>query len=428
MAKDIFYTGIDLGTSKVTTLVARVGAEGEPQVLGLGVAPSQGMEKGVVVDVREAGKAIGASVDEARRYVGRALSPAHVSISGAYTSSMTTTGVLDDNGGAMLLSREQVRDLVRASYPSLEPGTELLHVIPRDFVIDGLRGIRNPVGLKASEARVETSVVVGESAALKKVRRAVEKGGVTVHSLVLSTLATGYAVLTEDEKEMGVVLVDMGAGTTDIAIFKGGSLWHSACIPVGGYHASRDLSVALGIPYEYAEEAKLRWGCAIPDMVEASEEVLVPAFGAGSRQTVKRREMCEPIYDRLLETVRLIILKLRQAGLERLPTAGMVFVGGAAAMPGMQELVKRIVPGPVRIGIPTAAPGLPPEVRDPAFSAGVGILLWSMRHHGERRAYRSQRRVLATYNAAFRRLRTTTGSQWKETCQRLSTEFKKIYA
>lgn len=428
MAKDIFYTGIDLGTSKVSTLVARVGAEGEPQILGLGTAPSQGMEKGMVVDVRKVGEAVAESVDEARRYVGRALPPAHVSISGVYTRCTNTIGTLDGNGRATPLSHEDVREMVRASYPTLKPDTELLHVIPRDFIVDGLKGIRNPVGLEVGEAQVESSVVMGEKAALKRVRKAVEKGGVAVHSLVLSTLATGYAILTEDEKEMGVVLVDMGSGTTDIGIFKGGALWHSASIPVGGYHVSRDLSVALGIPYEYAEEAKLRWGCAMPDLVEASEEVLIPTFRTGSRRSIRRRELCQPMYDRLLETVRLVILKLRRAGLERLPVAGMVLVGGVAAMPGMQELVKRIVPGPVRIGVPAAVRGLPSEVRDPAFSASVGILLWSMRHHGQRRAYSGQRRVLTVYNTAFRRLRAATGTRWKQTRQRLSAEFRKIYA
>ena len=428
MAKDIFYTGIDLGTSKVCTLVARVGGEGDLQILGVGLASSQGVEKGVVVNVQEASEAVRASVEEARRYIGRHLPPAYVGISGTHISCLNTKGMRSGNGTPLELTHEEVRNLIRAAHPAPEPGTEVLHVIPRDFVIDGLRGVRNPIGLTAHEAYVDTSVVLGSSAAIRNVRRAVEKAGVEVSSLVLSSLATGDAVLTEDEREMGAVLVDMGAGTTDVAIFKGGKLLHSSSIPVGGYQVSKDLSVALGAPYYYAEEAKLRWGCAIPEMVEASEEVLIPTFRSGVRKTMNRSELCEPIYERLLETMHLIIMRLRQAGLDRLPAGGMVFTGGTAMMPGIEQLAKKVVPGLVRIGSPGAIQGLPPDMENAAFASSVGILIWSVRHRGETRAYRSKGKPFEAYRNAFNRLSTAAESRWRDTRQRLSQEFKKIYA
>ena len=428
MAKEIFYTGIDLGTSKVCTSVARVSGEGDLQVLGLGIAPTQGIEKGVVVNVQEAAETIKASVDEASRYIGKSLPPAHVAFSGAHISCSSKRGVRNANGSPIVLTREEIRELIRTTYSAPEPGTEILHVIPQSFIIDGLRGVRNPIGLTADEACVEASVVTGSSAAIRNARRAVEKAGVEVDSLVLSSLASSGAVLTEDEKEMGVALVDIGAGTTDIAVFKDGKLQHATSIPVGGYQISRDLSVALGVPYYYAEEAKLRWGCAIPDMVDDSEEVLIPTFQGGTRKTINRSDLCEPIYERLLELMHLIILKLRQAGLERLPAAGLVLTGGTATMPGIEELAKRAVRSHIRIGIPRSLHGLPQDVQSPAYAASVGIIVWSVRHRGERRAYDNRRGVLRASKKIFNRLSTSTESRWKQTRQRLSSEFKKIYA
>ena len=428
MAKDILYTGIDMGTSKICTCVARVSGEGELQVLGLGIAPSQGIEKGVVVNVKEATEAVKSSVDEASRYIGRSIPAAHVTVSGAHISCDSTWGTRNGNGSPIVLTRDEVRDLIRSAYDTPEPGSEILHVIPRDFVIDGLRGIRNPVGLTTTDARVEASIVAGSSAALRNARRAVEKAGVDVASLVLSSLASGDAVLTEDEKEIGVVLVDMGAGTTDIAVFKDSKLQHTISIPVGGYQVSRDLSVAMGVPYYYAEEAKLRWGCALPDMVDASEEVLIPTFQGGARKTMSRSDICEPIYERLLESMHLIILKLRQAGLERLPSAGLVLTGGSVMIPGMEEMTKRAVRSHVRIGIPAHLNGLPEEVQSPAYAASVGIVVWSVRHHGERRVYDNRGGVLKASRRMFNRVGSSTGNRWKQTRQLVSNELRKIYA
>ena len=428
MAKDIFYTGIDVGTSKVSTMVARVSGEGDLQVLGMGVVPSKGMEKGVVVNVQEAGEAVKASVDEARRYIGKSISPAHVTISGSHISCSSTRGIRPGQGGPTVLTRDEVRTLIRSAYPNPSSGMELLHIIPRDFVIDGLKGVRNPVGLTTDDARVETTVVTGSSAAIRNVQRAVEKSGVEVASLVLSPLATADAVLTEDEKELGVVLVDIGAGTTDIAIFKSGRLQHCTCIPVGGNQISRDLSVALNIPIYYAEEAKLRWGCALPEMVDASEEVLIPTFQGGARKTINRSELCDPIYERVLETLRLVILKLREAGLERLPAGGLVLTGGTVEMLGIEELAKRAVHSSIRIAKPRQLPGLPDDFLTPAFGASVGILIWSARHYGEKTTYENPVSILKTSKRLLSRISTSTGTRWNQTRQRVSQEFKKIYA
>jgi cell division protein FtsA len=250
-----------------------------------------------------------------------------------------------------------------------------------------------------------------------------------VDSLVISALASADSVLTEDEKELGVVLLDIGAGTTDVAVFKTGKLIHICTIPVGGHQVSKDLSIALGVPYEYAEELKLRWGCVLPEMVDASEEVLLPTMHGTGHKSFKRVDLCSPIYERIVETLHLVVMRLRQAGMERLPAAGVVLTGGTATMAGMVDLAKRAFHCPVRIGMPRELEGLPEEMHSPAFGASVGILLWSVRHHGEVRSYAARRsEALAGYKTVFTRLSSSTNARLKTAGHKFSAEFKKIYA
>lgn len=405
MSKETIYTAIDLGTSKVCTIISRVSPDGELQVLGMGVVPSQGVQKGMVVNIAEAQEAIKASLDEAQRYLGRGVSWAYVGITGNHITCLNTTAVFRGPGEDETLSMRDVQHLIQSSYPEVEPGKEVLHIIPRSYVVDGLRGVRNPVGLHAEEVQVESNVVLGEVPAVKNLVKAIEGCGISVRSLVLGPVAAGEAALSEDEREMGVVLADIGAGTTDVGIFRGGSLSYTAVIPVGGYQVTRDLSIALGIPYYYAEEAKVKWGHALPDLVGENEEVLLPTFQGGPRRAVKRQELCMPLHERLVETLKLILLKVRQSGLERMPPGGLVLTGGTSELMGLDELARRIIPSPVRTARPRGIPGLPQELKKPAFSTSVGILLWGIKHHGERREYRDGERTLWGYRALFRRLR-----------------------
>jgi len=427
MAKDTIYTAIDVGTTKVCSIVAQVGADGVLQVLGLGVAPSQGVQKGMVVNIRGARDAIRASLAEARRYTGRGVSWAYVGVSGTNTSSMFTTGSLKEPKASGALSKEDLDAMLQASYPRLGRDQEVLHVLPRTYKIDGLRGVRNPVGLQASEAEVESHVITANAAALIKLRRAVEKSGIGVRRFVMGPLAAGEACLTEDEREMGVVLVEIGGGTTDIAIFRGGHLWYSSTVPVGGYHLTRDLAVALSIPYYFAEEAKLQWGHVFPEIIDQSEEVLLPGFQGAPRRTVSRGEICIPLKERLVETLNIVLLKLREAGLERLPPGGMVITGGTAAMAGLEELAKRLIPGVIRIGQPRGVAGLPQELRNPAYSTSVGILLWGIRNHGEPRIPRRGGDRMATYRSLPRRWKTSATSLWKQTYHSVTDKVKRMY-
>lgn len=403
MARDMFYTAIDLGTTKVCTIIARIGPEGELKVLGTGIVPSQGIQKGRVESIPETQEAVKASIAEAQRYLGRGATWTYLGVTGNHISCMNTSGNLSGSGENGSVSNQDVERLIRSSYPHVSDGKEVLHVIPINYVVDGLTGVRNPTGLHANEVKVESHVVLGDATILKNLVKVVEGCKLSVRSLVLQPLASGEAALTEDEREMGVVLVDMGGGTTDVAIFKTGSLWYTGIIPVGGNQLTRDLSVALGVPFFIAEELKVKWGHALPDGVEADQEVQIPGFQGQPRRMIHRRAMCQPLYERLTETLKMVLIQVRQSGLRHLPSGGLVITGGSAEMPGLKELAERATGCPVRIAYPRGILGLPSQLKKPAFSTSVGTLLWGIKHQGEKRPYQNGERTLWGYKALLHR-------------------------
>jgi cell division protein FtsA len=390
LAKDTFYTAVDLGTSKICTIVSRVGSEGELKILGTGIVPSQGMQKGRIERLDEVQAAVRSSLEEAQRYISQgAISGVYVSVSGSHITCLNTKNVLDDPGDHDGITPQQLNDLLQSSYPQVDASQEVLHIIPIGYEVDGLPAVRNPEGLHANQVEVESHVVLGDAATLKNTVKAVEASKVSVKSLVVQSLASAEATLTGDEREMGVVLVDIGGGTANLAIFREGNPWYSAVIPVGGNQFSRDLAVALRIPFYLAEELKIKWGHAMVETVKGDEEVVVPSFQGQPRRIIQRKELCEPLEARLAEMLKLVLLRVRQAGLRQMPTGGLVLTGGCAEIPGLQDFASKTLGGPVRIGYPRGIAGLPPQLQKPSFSTAVGLLLWGIKHQGESRAYRN---------------------------------------
>jgi cell division protein FtsA len=387
LARDTFYTAVDIGTDKVTSIMARVGSEGELKVLGTGVVTSQGMQKGRLENIDEVKETVRASMEEAQRYIGDgAPSGVYTSVTGTHLSSLNTKEVVDNPDDVGDISAKLLDRLLRGSFPDVGPNQEVLHVIPIGYHVDGMSGIRNPVGLHGKLVEVEAHVVMGESVALKNTAKVIESNKATVKQMVLHSLASAEATLTGDEKEMGVVLVDIGGGTTDIVIYRQGQPWYSAVIPVGGIQLTRDLSVALKTPMYMTEEMKIKWGSVMPDMVASDEEVVISSFQGQPKHSLSRRILCEPLHDRMLELIKLIVLKVRQSGLRELPAGGLVLTGGGAEMTGLTDLVQKTLGGSVRIAYPEGISGLPAQLRKPAFSAGVGLLLWGIKHQGETRS------------------------------------------
>ena len=387
MARDTFYTAVDIGTDKITSIMARVGTEGELKVLGTGVVTSQGINKGRIENIVEVQEAVAASLEEAQRYIGNGV-PAgiYASVTGSHLTSLNTreeVGNPDDVGD---ISSKLLDRLLRGSFPDVGPDQEVLHVIPTGYHVDGMSGIRNPVGLHGNLVEVEAHVVMGDSVILKNTVKAIETNKATVKSMVLHSLASAESTLTGDEREMGVVLVDIGGGTTDLAIYRQGHPWYSAVIPVGGSQLTRDLSVALKTPLYMTEEMKVKWGSVMPEMVPSDDEVVIPSFQGQPKHSLSRRILCEPLEARMLEIIKMVVLKVRQSGLREFPAGGLVLTGGGSEMTGLSDLVLKVLGGQVRIAYPEGIAGLPAQLRKPAFSAAVGLLLWGIKHQGETRS------------------------------------------
>ncbi len=387
MARDTFYTAVDIGTDKVTSIMARVGSEGELKVLGTGVVTSQGIQKGRIENIDEVKEAVRTSMEEAQRYIGNgAPTGVYTSVTGTHLSSLNTREVVDNPDDVGDITAKLLDRLLRGSFPDVGPNQEVLHVIPIGYHVDGMSGIRNPVGLHGNLVEVEAHVVIGDSVALKDTVKVIEANKASVKSMVLHSLASAEATLSGDEREMGVVLADIGGGTTDIVIYRQGQPWYSAVIPVGGSQLTRDLSVALKTPLYMTEEMKIKWGSVMPEMVAADDEVVIPSFQGQPKHSLSRRILCEPLHDRMLELIKMIVLKVRQSGLREFPTGGLVLTGGGAEMTGLTELVQKTLGGSVRIAFPEGIAGLPAQLRKPAFSASVGLLLWGIKHQGETRS------------------------------------------
>lgn len=388
MAKDIYYTGVDIGSTKVCSIVARVGSEGELKILGTGMTPSQGVQKGRIENIGEVQTAVKASLEEAQRYIGRGvISGVYAGVNGTHISCLNTKEILNNPGETDDVTPDRIKQLIESSFPSVDPNREILHIIPIGYHVDGLSGVRNPVGLHAKQVEVEAHVVMGDAVALKNTVRAVQPAKVSVHSLVLESLASAEATLTGDEREIGAVLIDIGGGTTGLTIYRQGTPWYSAVIPVGGDQLTRDLSVATRTPWQMAEDMKVKWGNVMPELVRVDEEVVIPSYEGQARRVVKRRDLSEPLQARFVELLKLVLLKVRQSGLRQFPTAGLVITGGCAEMAGIKELALKTLGGPVRIAYPSGIAGLPSQLRKPAFSTAVGLLLWGIKHQGEKRPY-----------------------------------------
>ena len=395
MAKEIFYTAVDIGTSKVCSIVARVGTEGELKILGTGVVASQGVQKGRIENIEEVQAAVRSSLEESQRYIGRGvISGVYAGVSGTHITCLNTKEFVNHEGDGSHISPDQLRELIESAFPEVEETQEVLHIIPIGYQVDGLSAVRNPVGLHAGQVQVEAHVVLGDAAVLRNTVKAVEASKVSVKSLVVHSLASAEATLTGDEREMGVVMVDIGGGTSDVMIYRQGNPWYSSVIPVGGNQLTRDLAVAMGIPFYVAEEVKVKWGHVLPEAVRGDEEVVIPSFQGQPRRIVNRQSLGEPLHARLVEILKLVLLRVRQAGLRQLPTGGLVITGGCAEMEGLQELAQKTLGGPVRIAYPRGIAGLPTQLRKPTFSAGIGLLLWGIKHQGEKRRYRNGHRTL----------------------------------
>jgi cell division protein FtsA len=392
--------GIDVGTTKVATLIGDVLPDGRVEVIGVGVTPSRGLRKGIVVSVEEAVEVITAAVRKAEQQSGFKLVGAYVSISGAHIASENSHGVVPVRRHDKVITQEDVhRVLEAARILNLPPDREIIHMVPRYFVVDGQEGVRNPVGMLGHRLEVEANIVTGALTSVHNLLRCVESVGVAVDALVLQGLAAGEAVLTEAEKDLGVLLVDVGGGTTSVAYFVDGSISHSLVLPVGGYHLTNDIAIGLRVPFQQAEDIKLRHGCALASLIEEDQDLNGHAPRDGRDRPVPPRVIAEILEARLAETFELARSELRRAGVELTPPAGVVLTGGSAQLRGIRELAASVFQGTVRLGAPQGITGLTDALGSPAFATAVGLLRWGSVQADDPRAGPQRRAVGSALSA-----------------------------
>lgn len=367
---------LDIGTTKTCALIGEMTDAGTWRIIGAGVAPSRGLRKGVITDVKEATQAIVEAVDQAERVAGITIDAAYVGIGGAHIQSTNSRGVAAIHTGRGVTQDDIDRAMEAAEAIAVPQNREIVHAISRGYLLDGQDGVKDPLGMIGFRLEVEAHIVTGAAASIQNVEKAVEGAGLKIARLVLEPIAAGDAVLTSAEKEMGVVLVDIGGGTTDIAIFIDGSVWHTIILPTGGLHITNDLAVGLRTPFEAAEEMKIKYGHADPNQIPEAEYIDVNAFGEEGRRTVARRDIAEIISARVEEICQLILTEVKRSGYDNLLPAGVVLCGGTAELSGMKPFAREALQMPVRVGTPRSIEGFTDRVSTAAFATSVGLLHW----------------------------------------------------
>ncbi len=365
--------GIDVGTTKVCTLVGEVQAD-NIYVVGVGVEPARGMRKGVVNDVSALTAAISSSVHKAERSSGYDIARAFVSVAGAHIDSKNSKGVVGINGsrGVQIGDLERAMEAARAI--ALPHNREVLHVIPRSYTLDGQEGVRSPLGMHGFRLEVEAHIVMASTSSVQNLQKCVEGAGVYVDRFILNPLASGDVVLTDAEREMGVMVVDIGGGTTDLAIFIDGTVWHTAVISVGGWHITNDIAQGLHLPYEIAEAVKLEYGHADPHAIDPVEMFIVQPFGEEQMSQVKRIDLAHIIYARIEELFQLVLREAKYSAYDGLLSAGIVLTGGSAQLPGIKQVASDVLKMPVRVAQPERLTGMADQLRNPSYSTSVGLL------------------------------------------------------
>ena len=381
--------GLDIGSTKICAVVGEV-RDRQLQIIGLGIEPSRGMRKGMVVDVREASIAVAKAVEAAEQTSGYELSQALVSMAGEHISCMNSQGVVGigrDRNGIEKDDIEAALDVAQAI--PVPHSREIVHVIPREYKVDDNTHVRNPLGMHGYRLEAEAHLVTAASSALRNLAQCTENVGISAQEFVLNVLASAEAVLEPTERDMGVIVADIGGGTTDIALYKDGSVWHTKVIPVGGYHITNDIAIGLRAPYDVAENVKIQYGDCRPEEIDADYVFTVEPFG-GEKIQVGRRDLAYVIEARVDEIFQLILREIQNSGYSGLLPAGIVLTGGTAQVRGITAVAERVLNVPARVATPRNLLGLVDQLNSPAYATSIGLLRWAMSGHNIYRPHSSR--------------------------------------
>jgi cell division protein FtsA len=387
--------GLDIGTSKIACLVGEVKADDRIEIIGVGTHPSRGLKKGVVVDIESTVASIQRAVEEAELMAGCEIHSVHAGIAGSHIRSLNShgiTGIKDHE-----VTQADVDRVIEAARAVAIPADQkILHILPQEFIIDGQEGIREPIGMCGVRLEARVHMVTGAVSAAQNIVKCIRRCGLEVEDLVLEQLSSSYSVLGEDEKELGVCLVDIGGGTTDLAVFTDGAIRHTAVIPIAGDQVTNDIAVALRTPTQFAEAIKIRHACALANLAGHGETIEVPSIGERPPRRLSRQTLAEVVEPRYEELLTLLQGELRRSGFEDLVAGGVVLTGGSAKMEGLVELAEEVFHMPVRLGAPQYFVGMQEVITDPIYSTGVGLLIYARQHRLAHRQDLTQARGFAS--------------------------------
>lgn len=367
--------GLDIGTSKVVAIVAEINDENEIELVGLGSCRSRGLKKGVVVNIESTVQTIRSAIQEAELMAGCNIHAVFTGTAGNHIRSLNSHGIVAIRDNEVTAGDiERVIDAAKAV--AIPADQKILHIIPRDFIIDGQEGIKEPIGMSGVRLEAKVHIVTGAVSAAQNIIKCVRRCGLEADDIVLEQLASSYSVLMEDEKDLGVCLVDIGGGTTDLAVFTKGAISHTSVIPIAGDHVTNDIAVALRTPTQNAEEIKVQHACALAQLANSDETVEVPSVGNRPLRRMSRQTLAEVVEPRYVELFSLVQAELRRSGYEQQIAAGIVLTGGSSNMQGVVELAEEVFHMPVRVGTPQYVSGLVELVRNPIYATGVGLLLY----------------------------------------------------
>ncbi|MDN3638975.1 cell division protein FtsA [Simiduia curdlanivorans] len=370
--------GLDIGTSKVVAIVGSVSNDGELEIVGIGSHKSIGLKKGVVVNIESTVHSIQRAIEEAELMAGCQIDSVYAGIAGSHISSLNSHGIVAIKDREVF-TQDVDRVIDAAQAVAIPADQKILHILPQEYLIDNQEGVREPLGMSGVRLEAKVHLVTCAVNAAQNIEKCIKRCGLEVDDIILEQLASSYAVLTDDEKSLGVCLVDVGGGTTDIAIFTDGSIRHTKSIPIAGDQVTNDIAMALRTPTAHAEEIKIKYACALAKLTGADETIKVPSVGDREPRELSRQALAEVVEPRYDELFTLVQAELRRSGYEDLVAAGIVLTGGTSKMEGVVELAEEIFHMPVRLGAPQNVRGLSDIVNNPIYSTGVGLLFYGMK-------------------------------------------------
>ena len=375
MVKDKnLIVGLDIGTSKIVAIVAEVTDEGALNIIGMGTQPSRGLKKGVVVNIEATMASIQRVIEEAELMADCRITEVYTGIAGSHIRSLNSSGMVAIKEKEVTQA-DVDRVVETAKAVAIPNDQQVLHILPQEFIIDGQEDVRDPLGMSGVRLEVKVHIVTGAVSAVENLTKCVRRCGLEVRDVILQPLASAKAVLNDDEKDLGVCLMDIGGGTTDIAVFAGGAIRHTAVIPIAGDQVTNDIAMTLRTPTKEADELKVRFGCALRQLADPNDIIEVPGVGDRGPRKLSRPMLAEVIEPRIEELYSLVVTELQRSGFEELLSSGIVLTGGSALLQGITELGEEVFHLPVRVGIPVYMGGLADVVRSPRYATAVGLLL-----------------------------------------------------